>query len=69
MNCFKRLIGAKAPRPAVGIGKRLFAIGDIHGRRDLLDALVKRIAGHIASAAPAENILVFLGDYVDRGPA
>jgi len=69
VNCFKRLIGAKAPKPVVGIGKRLFAIGDIHGRRDLLDALVKRIAQHIASAPSTDNILVFLGDYVDRGPA
>jgi serine/threonine protein phosphatase 1 len=65
----KRLIGAKAPKPAVGLGKRLFAIGDIHGRQDLLDALLKRIALHVAAAPPADNILVFLGDYVDRGPA
>lgn len=69
VNCFRRLIGAKAPKPAVGIGKRLFAIGDIHGRQDLLDALVKRIGRHIISAPPADNILVFLGDYIDRGPA
>ena len=69
MNCFRRLIGAKAPKPAVGLGKRLFAIGDIHGRRDLLDALLERIAMHVRSAPPAANILVFLGDYVDRGPA
>ena len=69
MNCFRRLIGAKAPKPTVGFGKRLFAIGDIHGRHDLLDALVTRITLRIASAPPADNILVFLGDYVDRGPA
>jgi serine/threonine protein phosphatase 1 len=65
----RRLIGAKPPKPAVGSGKRLFAIGDIHGRRDLLDALLKGIARRAASASPADNILVFLGDYVDRGPA
>lgn len=69
MNCWRRLIGAKPPKPAIGAGKRLFAIGDIHGRRDLLDALLKRISRHIASAPPADNMLVFLGDYVDRGPA
>jgi len=63
------LIGAKAPKPAVGMGKRLFAIGDIHGRRDLLDGLLEHIASYIGSAPLADNILVFLGDYVDRGPA
>jgi len=63
------LIGAKPPKPAVGMGKRLFAVGDIHGRHDLLDALLKLISRQIAAAPPADNILVFLGDYVDRGPA
>jgi len=69
VNVWRRLIGAKPPKPAVGMGKRLFAIGDIHGRHDLLDALLKRISRHIAAGPLADNILVFLGDYVDRGPA
>jgi len=69
VNCLKRLTGAKAPRPIIGPGKRVFAIGDIHGRRDLLDALLERILLHIETAPLADNILVFLGDYIDRGPA
>jgi serine/threonine protein phosphatase 1 len=69
VNCLRRLIGANPPKPAVGMGKRLFAIGDIHGRHDLLDALLKGISRHVAAAPPADIILVFLGDYVDRGPA
>lgn len=69
MNCLRRLIGAKPTKPAIGVGKRLFAIGDIHGRLDLLDGLLRGIARHIADAPPADNILLFLGDYVDRGPA
>jgi serine/threonine protein phosphatase 1 len=63
------LIGAKDPKPAVGAGKRLFAIGDIHGRSDLLEALIERLRLHVVSAPAADNVLVFLGDYVDRGPA
>lgn len=42
-----------------------YAIGDIHGCADLLDALLARIAGHAASRPYR---LVFLGDYIDRGP-
>lgn len=43
-----------------------YAVGDIHGRADLLDALLAKIDAHAASRA---RRLVFLGDYVDRGPA
>lgn len=42
-----------------------YAIGDIHGCSDLLDALLARIADH---AAGRDRHLVFLGDYIDRGP-
>jgi serine/threonine protein phosphatase 1 len=41
----------------------LYAVGDIHGRIDKLDALL----GVLPLAAG--DRLVFLGDYVDRGPA
>jgi len=46
---------------------RVYAIGDVHGRDDLLD----EIAGLIESdrkTAPAEVLTLFLGDYIDRGP-
>ncbi|NCO56698.1 MAG: metallophosphatase [Nitrospirae bacterium CG18_big_fil_WC_8_21_14_2_50_70_55] len=42
---------------------RTFAIGDIHGCLDHLEALLARIAYQ-----PGEDRLIFLGDYVDRGP-
>jgi serine/threonine protein phosphatase 1 len=42
-----------------------YAIPDLHGRRDLLDSALDRIADH-AAGAPATVVL--LGDYVDRGP-
>jgi serine/threonine protein phosphatase 1 len=42
-----------------------YAIGDIHGCAVLLDALLERIAAHAGRRA---HRLVFLGDYIDRGP-
>ena len=46
-------------------GTLTYAIGDIHGCAELLDVLLDRIAAHAAGRA---HHLVFLGDYVDRGP-
>lgn len=49
-------------------GSRVYAVGDIHGRFDLLDRLLKRMAADAARARPERISVVFLGDYVDRGP-
>ncbi|AWN48217.1 serine/threonine protein phosphatase [Methylobacterium terrae] len=42
-----------------------YAIGDVHGRADLLERLLARIEAHRAGRA---RRLVFLGDAIDRGP-
>jgi serine/threonine protein phosphatase 1 len=42
---------------------RTFAIGDIHGDLDELQLLLSRLP-----ALTADDTLVFLGDYIDRGP-
>lgn len=42
--------------------RRIFAFGDIHGRRDHLAALLGRL-----TAMDPDALLVFLGDYIDRG--
>jgi len=48
--------------------RRLYVIGDIHGRSDLLDRLVGEI-GRDLKAAPMDDCLtVTIGDYIDRGP-
>lgn len=48
-------------------GETVYAIGDVHGCSGELEVLLKRIDGEISSGGrPAQ--LVFLGDYVDRGP-
>lgn len=55
--------------PAVAPGVRVYAIGDIHGRLDLLIRLMAQITEDSRCAeANVRFQLVFLGDYVDRGP-
>lgn len=49
-------------------GRRVYAVGDIHGRCDLLDRLLAQIRNDGALRGTAATTLVFLGDYVDRGP-
>jgi serine/threonine protein phosphatase 1 len=61
-----------APEIPVAIlpeGDRIYAIGDIHGRADLLEKIAREIESDLSSAA-ADTLsgAVFLGDYVDRGP-
>lgn len=49
-------------------GMRVYAIGDIHGRLDLLKEMLRMIERDNEARPPAQTQLVFLGDYVDRGP-
>ena len=53
---------------SVPAGKRIYAVGDIHGRLDLLNGIVDLIASDSEGRGEAETLVVFLGDYVDRGP-
>lgn len=56
------------PAPALPAGMRLYAIGDVHGRRDLLDGLLDMIRADDAARPPARTMIVQLGDMIDRGP-
>lgn len=50
-------------------GERIYVIGDVHGRFDLLRDLLRRIEQHSRGRGQAERIhIVLLGDIVDRGP-
>jgi serine/threonine protein phosphatase 1 len=60
--------GDDAAGPRVPEGHRVYAIGDIHGRLDLLDELLRMIMRDNATRPEAETRVIFLGDYVDRGP-
>ena len=47
---------------------RIYAVGDIHGRADLLADVIARIDDDIARRPIRHAIEVYLGDYIDRGP-
>lgn len=49
-------------------GLRIYAIGDVHGRLDLLEEMHARIRGEIDRDGPADWRVVHVGDYIDRGP-
>ena len=49
-------------------GRRIYAIGDLHGRLDLLDDMLARVRTDLATRPHAAPKMVFLGDYCDRGP-
>jgi serine/threonine protein phosphatase 1 len=53
---------------ALPAGERVYAIGDIHGCDDLLTDLLDRIALDRRLRSIGRATLVYLGDYVDRGP-
>ena len=48
-------------------GMRLYAIGDVHGRLDLLEHMHAAIRADIERDRPADWRVIHLGDYVDRG--
>jgi serine/threonine protein phosphatase 1 len=67
---FRKLFARAEPAPQVytlPAGERIYAIGDIHGRRDCLDRLLLAIDDDEKSRPPANTTVVFLGDLVDRG--
>jgi serine/threonine protein phosphatase 1 len=49
-------------------GVAVYAVGDIHGRFDLLQDLLARIVDDADRHADVRRNLIFLGDYIDRGP-
>lgn len=66
---FGRLLKARSAMPSTADGERIYAIGDIHGRLDLMEALLAKIEKHAASLPPARSVhIVVLGDMIDRGP-
>src|SRR5262249_25498298 len=47
---------------------RLYIIGDIHGRSELLDRMTNEIERDLAQHPADAAVTVTLGDYIDRGP-
>jgi serine/threonine protein phosphatase 1 len=48
--------------------ERIYVIGDIHGRSDLLTNMVLQIESDLRTSPARDGLTVTLGDYVDRGP-
>ena len=55
--------------PAGARGYRAYAVGDIHGRVDLLEHLLAKIHADLQHRPAPKTLLVFVGDLVDRGPS
>ncbi len=55
--------------PAGAPGYRAYAIGDIHGRLDLLEELLAKIHAELQRHPAQKTLLVFVGDFIDRGPS
>lgn len=68
MSLFSRKSKAEKAPPRGALGKRLYAIGDVHGRFDLMQDLLKTIESHNAARPHRETFVAFLGDLIDRGP-
>lgn len=65
---FRKKPRAGAPEtPRVPEGTVVWAVGDIHGRLDLLQPLVEGILADAEASAASRKVVIFLGDYVDRG--
>ena len=63
------LVSRKQPRAhAVPDGRRIYGVGDIHGRLDLRDRLLEAIEEDDRARGRAASEIIFLGDLVDRGP-
>jgi len=72
MGLFKRitrgLLTDETPAPRGQSGCRAYAVGDIHGRLDLLDMMLRRIEKDRAGRPSKKTFIIFLGDFIDRGP-
>jgi calcineurin-like phosphoesterase family protein len=55
--------------PKVPEGTLVYAVGDVHGRADLLEKMHAAILKDSLDVPAERKVVVYLGDYVDRGPA
>ncbi len=72
MNFFRDILdrqrGKPLQGPSIPQGKRVYAVGDIHGRLDLFEELIASIEADDAARAEADTTIILLGDLIDRGP-
>jgi serine/threonine protein phosphatase 1 len=65
----RRLVTHAPPAARGAAGKRAYAIGDVHGRLDLLEAILGKIEADNRARPSKRTFVVLLGDLIDRGPA
>src|SRR3954471_23631039 len=61
------LNGSHHDQPAGAAGYRAYAVGDIHGRLDLLEQLLAKIHADLQHRPARKALIVFVGDLIDRG--
>jgi serine/threonine protein phosphatase 1 len=54
--------------PSVPQGTRVYVVGDVHGCIDLLTAMHRLILADAERHDVPRRVVVYLGDYIDRGP-
>ncbi len=64
-NLFQRVLQAPSTAP----GERVYAIGDLHGRLDLLRDILRRLNDDVDRRGRCPTRVVLLGDMIDRGPS
>src|SRR5215469_3508539 len=64
-----RHVFSKWSAARIADGVRIYAIGDVHGCSSLLEQLLALIEAHVTAFPALRPILLFLGDYIDRGAA
>ena len=71
MTFWRKWFAGTKPAPPVYClleGQTVYAVGDIHGRADLLLKLITKIEADISALPEGQKAsLIFLGDYIDRG--
>src|SRR5262245_65556004 len=69
INPFRGALKQPAQAPIerrVPDGMRVYCVGDVHGRDDLLGEMAERVKADLSESS-LQTVTVFLGDYVDRG--
>lgn len=70
LDGIRRAVGARRPSTVEPTaGELIYAVGDVHGRYDLLKQLLGLIVEDCLARDPGRRpLLIFCGNYVDRGP-
>lgn len=72
INALSRMWLSRQPARAswvdLGAADAVYAIGDVHGRCDLAEAMEARLLHDLARRGATAAVFLYLGDLIDRGP-